>query len=103
MAPIRSSPLRPRITAEACLDLIWAHGFDHEQNLLAVADRDAEDDEPLGDQPLHKRRMLVPGALLSPLARTIPVRAVDRPPGDDRHDERMPGESSFRLGRAVFR
>src|SRR5436305_11938757 len=66
----------PRIPRESRLDVLLAIGRDDVQGPGAVADRAAEDDEALVDEPIHERGVLVPLCLLAQRTRRIPVRSL---------------------------
>src|SRR5262245_66589661 len=55
---------RPRILAQARLDLALVGRFHGVQGPLAVAERDANDASPLLDETVHKRRVPVPTVVL---------------------------------------
>ena len=69
---------RPGIVSQPRLDLVLIRGLDCVQGLLAVADRAAEDDEAVIDEPVHECRVLIPGALLPDLTRGVPASAVNQ-------------------------
>ena len=69
----------PRIPRQPRPDLVLARRLDRVQRLLPVADRPAQDDEPVLHQPVHERRVLMPPVLLPDRAPRIPVRPVYQP------------------------
>src|SRR5215831_3750871 len=69
----------PGILGQARCDVVFIRGLDDVQGLLAVADRAAEDDKTVFDEPIHERRVLIPAVLVADLARGVPAWAVDQP------------------------
>src|SRR5215475_9185881 len=81
---------RPRILAQARLDLALVGRFHGVQGPLAVAERAANDDHPLLDEPVHECRVLVPRLLLPDWPRGIPVRAVNQRQCEEGHGGNVP-------------
>src|SRR5579872_5941824 len=53
----------PRILRKPRRDVLLTGGLDHVQGLLAVADRAAQDQEAVVDQPVHEGRVLAPAVM----------------------------------------
>src|SRR3984957_11139644 len=75
----------PGITGETRPDLVLICRLDHVQGLFAVADRAAEDDEPIIDQSVHKCCVLIPAVLVPYPARGVPARPVNEPDREISH------------------
>src|SRR6266487_4643157 len=86
---------RPGILAQARLDLALVGGFNGVQRLLAVAERAAKDDHPVRDEPVHERRVLVPGLLLPDWPRGVPVRAVNQRHCENGHGRNVPAAADI--------
>src|SRR5438552_9285554 len=54
---------RPRVLGQARLDLVLVGGLDDMQRPVARAERAADDDEAVLDQPVHERSVLIPRLL----------------------------------------
>src|ERR1035438_9555021 len=57
--------------------------------LAAIADRAAEDNKAIFDQPIHECRVLIPRVLVPDLTRGVPPRAVDQPYREIGHGRRV--------------
>src|SRR5579863_6698128 len=64
----------PRVLSEARPDLLVIGGLDHVQGFLAIADRAAQDQEAVVNQPIHECRVPSPAILLPDGPRRIPAR-----------------------------
>src|SRR5215475_9437882 len=69
---------RPRVRTEARLDLALVGRLDDVQRPVALAERAADDDEPIVHQAVHEGCVLIPAILGPDLARRIPARTVDQ-------------------------
>jgi len=77
-ADSQQTGVSPGILAEALADFLLIGRRDGVEGPLTVANRAAEDEEPVVDQPVHECRVRVPAVLLTDWPRSIPVRAVDQ-------------------------
>src|SRR6185437_8456676 len=68
----------PGVLRHAGLDLARAVRRDQVQGPVAVAERPADHDEPVVDQAVHERGVLVPGGLFPDRPRAVPARTVGR-------------------------
>src|SRR5215831_3382773 len=78
-ADLEQAGRRPGILGQARCDLVFIRSLDDVQGLLAAADRAAEDDKAVLDEPVHECRVLIPPVLVADLTRGIPAWAVDQP------------------------
>lgn len=60
------------------------------QGLLAVADRAAQDDKAVINEPVHELGVLVSGLLTPDLAQRISLRAVNQPHREMGHTRSLP-------------
>src|SRR5579871_1247010 len=70
---------RPGIRREACPDRVLIRCLDRVQGLRAVADRPADDEEPVIDQTVHEGGVRIPVVLFPDRPRRVPAWPVDRP------------------------
>ena len=71
------------------------------QGLLAVADRAAQDDKAVTNEPVHELGVLVSGLLTPDLAQRISLRAVNRPHREIGHTRSLRDRSPLAAGHSV--
>src|SRR5215472_8762888 len=81
----------PGIFAEPRPDLQFVFSLDEMQGAVARAERAADDQESVIDEPVHELRVSVPVVLLPDRARVVPARTVNQDHREVSHIGTLPG------------